>query len=281
MIQLGSVSFLNRPGPGPCIVFLHGIGSNARSFEPVFQLLPNHLNLIAWNAPGYLGSSPLREATPEPRHYARALADFMDVVKIKRASIVGHSLGTLMAAEFARMCPDRVEALILAASANGYGMQPDQELPEKAAARIADLEKLGPTRFAQARAGNLLHDPEGHPDQVAAVAAEMAQVNAVGYAQAVHMLASGNLKAVMPDVLTRPGFIIGTEDRVTPMDQTIAASDAWAAAHGKQPSVAVIEGAGHAVHVQKPTEFVNALMQHLERAGVCSGSATTGETHAG
>lgn len=282
MKKLGSVSFLNRPGPGPCVVFLHGIGSNARSFEPVIRLLPCDLNVIAWNAPGYLDSLPLHETSPGPRHYAQALADFLDAAEIEKASIVGHSLGTLMAAEFASLWPQRVEALVLAASANGYGMQPGQKLPEKAAARIADLEKLGPSQFAQARAGNLLHNPVAHPDLVAAVAAEMARVTPVGYAQAVHMLASGDLKAVMRDVPMEPGFIIGAEDRITPMHQTAAAADAWATAHGRRPKVAVIKGAGHAVYVQKPTEFATALMQHLERTGVCGGNEkTTGETHAG
>ncbi len=48
-------------------VFLHGIGSNARSFEWLIGQLPPDADAIAWNAPGYGRSRHLHLDSPAPR----------------------------------------------------------------------------------------------------------------------------------------------------------------------------------------------------------------------
>ena len=50
------------PAAGPAtslVVLLHGVGSNAHSFEPLLQEIPSSIEAIAWNAPGY-GQSAFR-----------------------------------------------------------------------------------------------------------------------------------------------------------------------------------------------------------------------------
>jgi pimeloyl-ACP methyl ester carboxylesterase len=41
------------------IVLLHGIGSNAGSFEPLMACLDQNRTVVAWNCPGYGRSTPL------------------------------------------------------------------------------------------------------------------------------------------------------------------------------------------------------------------------------
>lgn len=94
----------------------------------------------------------------------------------------------------------------------------------------------------------------------------MAQVNPEGYAQAVRMLASGDLPGELARVSTRPGFIIGAQDRVTPVEQTVAAARAWEVAHGTAPTITEIGEAGHAVYLQRPGAFRTALLDHMARA---------------
>ena len=52
------IAFLCRPGRGLAypVVLLHGIGSHARSYEPLMAALPPAADVIAWNAPGYASS---------------------------------------------------------------------------------------------------------------------------------------------------------------------------------------------------------------------------------
>jgi pimeloyl-ACP methyl ester carboxylesterase len=273
----GGISYTARPSAGPTVLFLHGIGSNAMSFAPLFDLLPTHLNLLAWNAPGYLESEPMAELWPSPADYAQRLADLLDGLSIRTAHIVGHSLGTLIAAAFARQYPNRVETLVLASAANGYRVSRGSKIPEKVAIRIQELNSLGPVKFAHSRAANLVYDPANNESIVSRVESAMAQINPDGYTQAVHLLASGNLPEDVKHAPICPGFIIGAKDKVTPIDQTHFAASGWAAENGRRPRVTIIEDAGHAVYLQRPNEFCVALLELLPE--ICRIDPALGRNH--
>ena len=52
--KTGPIEHYERQGQGDYeVVLLHGIGSNALSFEPLINELPKSWRLLAWNAPGY------------------------------------------------------------------------------------------------------------------------------------------------------------------------------------------------------------------------------------
>jgi pimeloyl-ACP methyl ester carboxylesterase len=259
--RAAGIACLERPGPGPVLVLLHGIGSNARSFTPLIDRLPG-FRIIAWNAPGYGGSAPLPGDWPLADDYARALREMLDALDIRRASLLGHSLGTLVAAAFARAFPERVDRLVLAACAAGYRVPQGGALPAAVAARIDDLTRLGPAEFARTRAARLIHDPDRNPELVAKVQDAMAHVDPKGYAQAVRMLASGDLAASLRGVEVPAGFIIGAQDLVTPEAQTLAAAEAL----GGTPRIERIDGAGHAVYLQKPDAFAAAILRLMGAA---------------
>ena len=68
------ISYLRCEGGGPMpIVLLHGIGSNAQSFEPLMKALDARLPVLAWDAPGYGDSKPLKLEWPDASDYAAAL----------------------------------------------------------------------------------------------------------------------------------------------------------------------------------------------------------------
>ena len=105
------LSYLTREGGKRMpIVLLHGIGSNAHSFEPLMQTLADDRTL-AWDAPGYRASRMLTA----------------------RCILLGHSLGALMAARFARVSPKRVAALVLASPALGHAAEKGGALPASVA----------------------------------------------------------------------------------------------------------------------------------------------------
>jgi pimeloyl-ACP methyl ester carboxylesterase len=80
----------------------------------------------------------------------------------------------------------------------------------------------------------------------------MARIRAEGYAQAAHMLSTGD---IMADLVRLPGglpiqIIVGQADGITP-----PASNLEIAANFPAASVHVIPGAGHALYLEKPEEF--------------------------
>lgn len=253
----GPVAVLERPGDGLPLVALHGIGSNASGFATLLPHLPAGQRVIAWDAPGYGGSAPLAGDWPVADDYAGALAGLLDRLGIERAVILGHSLGTLMAAAFARRWPERVAALVLASCASGHGVAPGARLSPAAAARIDELTETGPEAFAAARAPRLVFRPEAHPEAAMLVRQNMAQVRMPGYGQAARMLASGRLLDDLAAVAVPVSVIVGAEDVVTPVAANRLAHQAIPVPL-RGPLIEV-PAAGHAIYQQAPAAFARAL----------------------
>jgi len=256
------VEVFRRPaGDRRCtFVLLHGVGSNAYSFEHLMRSLPLSVEAIAWNAPGYGESKPLANAAPTPRDYAAALAAVLDQLGISRTVLVGHSLGSLFAASFAAAYPARVSALALLSPALGYRVSADAPLPSSVQRRIDELNALGPVAFSKKRAARLVGDPLLKPHVLAAVERAMAAVHPHGYAQAVRALGAGDMVADLATVSVPALVAVGAKDVVTPPASAQAARDAFKAkAHYYE-----IEGAGHALPQEEPAIIANLLTAFVE-----------------
>jgi pimeloyl-ACP methyl ester carboxylesterase len=256
--RAAGLTLLSRAGSGPALVALHGIGSNAASFAPLVAHLPPGTPVIAWNAPGYGGSQPLDAPWPTAADYAARLADLLDALgQAGPVTLLGHSLGCLVAAAFAARHPDRVARLVLASPALGHGAPVGGPLGVAAQARLDDLARLGPDAFAAARAPRLLHRPETCPETAAAVTAAMAAIDPAGYAQAVRMLASGRLADDLAGLALPAEVIVGAEDIITP-------PDAARRAHAALPDacrgpLTLVPGCGHALPQQAPEALARRL----------------------
>lgn len=261
--SLAGLECLWRDGdPRQCLVMLHGIGSNARSFERLCDHLPADWTLLSWNAPGYGGSAALPIERPVASDYADRLAALVDELGLPSFALLGHSLGTLFAADFAARHADRVSRLVLMSCAQGYGMTPGDELPEKAAARLRNLEQLGPQAFAAERAPNLLHDSAARPDLAEDAVAAMAAINPAGYAQAVNALAAGDLVGDAPDIKTPTLVVVGSQDRITPPEQSRNMHDALLST-GTATEYLEVGTAGHLVHQEKTAAVAAEITRFL------------------
>jgi pimeloyl-ACP methyl ester carboxylesterase len=258
----GGVSYLRRPSNDAMrsLILLHGIGSSAESFVPLLAALPPAIDAVAWDAPGYAQSAPLSVEAPSPRHYADALANFLDGLKLARVALAGHSLGALFVASFARHYPDRVSALALISPALGYGVAPGAPLPDGVQARIDEIRELGPRAFAAKRAARLVGNPQARPDVVAAVEAAMGAVHPAGYIQAVRALGAGQLLADAASIAAPTLVAVGTHDQITPPANARRAY----AALGNGAGFHEIPGAGHAVSQEEPAAVARLLAQIVE-----------------
>jgi len=255
------IGWRERPGAGPVLVALHGIGSEASCFEALAAHLPGW-RVIAWNAPGYGGSAPLKADWPLAEDYAAALASLVEGLGLGRFHLLGHSLGTLIAASYSLAQPDTLLGLTLAACAQGGGTAPGTALPPAQAARLTELQRDGAVAFAAARAPRLIHAPEANPALVATVAASMAKVRLPGYGQAVRMLASGDLVADCARLAVPTAVIVGHGDIVTPPDQSARAHAAIPAA--LRLGFAQVPGTGHAIHLQAPEALARVLLAQAQ-----------------
>lgn len=252
----GGIGWRERPGDGPVAVLLHGIGSRASGWEALAPHLPGW-RLVAWEAPGYGPSAPLPADWPLAADYAGALLRLADALALPHFHLIGHSLGTLIAAAFAASHPGRLASLTLAACAQGGGTPPGAPLAPAHQARIDGLLAEGSEAFAAARAPRLIHAPEANPGLVAEVARAMASVTLPGYAQAVRMLASGDLAATCAHIATPTAVITGADDIVTPPAQSRAAH----AALPRPGPFVTVPACGHALPLQAPAALAGLILE--------------------
>ena len=260
--MVGPIEFAERAGGGLTCVLLHGIGSNASSFLPLMAELPADWRILAWNAPGYGRSEPLAGDWPLARDYAEALAAMLDELAIRRVTLLGHSLGALVAASFAAARRDRVDHLVLASPALGHGIPRGNVLSASAQARIDDLEIEGPDEFAARRAARLVFEPDENPTHVEAVRRAMSKVRLPGYAQAARMLSAGRLLDDMAQLTVPTDVIVGADDRITPSDGARCAHEAlrapWRGRFVEVPQ------AGHAIAQERPAVLARLLVAEPE-----------------
>ncbi len=123
---------------GTPVIFLHGMSDSWRSFEPVFQFLPEDYLVIALSQRGHGDSSKPVEGYFYS-DFASDLAAFMDALGINEAVIVGHSMGSSNAKRFALDYPERTLGLVLIGPFTDASNDPgDQELYDTVISKMED-----------------------------------------------------------------------------------------------------------------------------------------------
>ena len=250
-------------------VLLHGIGSGSASWLHQLQFAnahcssqqghPNLGEVLAWDAPGYALSTPLPNLAPTPQDYAQQFWAWLDAlesqnVHLKELTLVGHSLGCLMATAAQSMRPSRVKRLVLLAPAIGYAGATQEVRDSKRDERLKNLNLLGPKGMAEKRGHAMLHAPVSDEllDYVKFI---MAQVIPQGYAQATHMLSNADLLKELERVDCALSVASGDQDVITPLAscQSVA----------KQKNVVhqVFTGSGHACHLQSHEQVTQLIFK--------------------
>jgi len=109
------------------IIMLHGYSDSWRSFDEILKLLPIEefpAPVYALDMRGHGESSRSVDNSYTQDNFTADLAAFMDKLKIKKAIIVGHSMGSLIAHKFALEHPNRVMGLVLLGSTTTMANHP-------------------------------------------------------------------------------------------------------------------------------------------------------------
>jgi pimeloyl-ACP methyl ester carboxylesterase len=201
-------------------VLLHGIGSGSGSWLMQLDAAGHnakHVGVLAWEAPGYGESASVKPRQPLAADYGQRVWAWLDALKITHPiTLVGHSLGALMAASAAAIQPQRVSRLVLLAPAQGYGLADTNLRTQKLNDRLHAINTLGPEGMANKRGAAML-SPQGSAEQLTYVQSIMGQVHPAGYVQATYLLSHGDLASDLKHNTTPLIIASGRADGITPM----------------------------------------------------------------
>ncbi|MDA4129215.1 MAG: alpha/beta hydrolase [Thaumarchaeota archaeon] len=104
-------------GRGEAVLMLHQTPRSSDEFLDVIPAFAKYFRVIAMDTIGYGDSyRPLPEST-KVEDFGRAVIELLDSLGIKRAHVVGHHTGAVVAIEIAASYPARVNKLVLSAAA--------------------------------------------------------------------------------------------------------------------------------------------------------------------
>lgn len=149
----GGSLFYEMAGEGPAVTLIHPGLWDSRTWDPqVPVLLEAGFRVVRYDLRGYGRSSRL---TGQPYSHVRDLLALLDALDVAQTVLVGCSMGGAIAIDFTLEHPDRVLALVPAASDLG-GFEPleeeedwweEREVPIQAAIEAGELERAEELRL--------------------------------------------------------------------------------------------------------------------------------------
>jgi len=234
-------------GNGPPLILTHGYSSTSAMWQGQVAALSKRPKLILWDMRGH-GQSDYPEATEA---YSEAMtvgdiAALLDEVGAEKAIVGGLSLGGYMSLAFYRAHPERVSALLIIDTGPGFKKDDAREAWNRRAHETADRfdrEGLEALKSASRERSTVSHR------------------NATGLAHAARgMLTQRDARVIelLPEITVPSLVVVGADDM-----PFLAASDYMAA---KIPGArkAVIPAAGHAVNIDQPQAFIEAVLPFLD-----------------
>ncbi len=255
--------FYKSRGKGPPIVFVHEFAGSYRSWDEQMGSLCGAFRTIAYNCRGY----PPSGVPDDPKQYSQQLSvtdlhRLLTVLRLERVALVGLSMGGNIALNFGLRYPDRVTRLVVAAT--GSGSDPDigfsTQFPsvadrlEREGARSVGQEYLsGPTRIQLKR-----KRPEIWRKQ---------------FNEFCALSPRGLANTIRGSILPRPPvYDLEGQLRKSPIPILVIAGDEdgptinpsrFIAENSPHGRLEIFGGTGHALNLEEPEAFNNALTQFL------------------
>ncbi len=245
--------YLEQGDPaGSPVILLHGIGDSWFSFSRVLPgLSPSH-RVYALDLRGH-GDSDRPDAAYGPRAMAEDVLAFMDTLAIGRATLVGHSMGSLVAQRAALSASERIARLVLIGSTTNARNDATVALQGE----LAALSDPVPADYLMAFQSSTIHRPVPAGFLVRVVAESRKVPVRVWRAALAGMLEAGSFAGLTR--LNIPSLLMwGDRDAIFPRAEQRALVDALPVS-----SLRVYRETGHAPHWERPKEVVRDLERFL------------------
>jgi 2-succinyl-6-hydroxy-2,4-cyclohexadiene-1-carboxylate synthase len=238
----------HRRGAGPRVVLVHGFTQTGRSWDPLADHLAARHEAGAVDAPGHGESATIE-------------ADLVDGAALLgaaggRATYVGYSMGGRLCLHLAVTRPDLVERLVLISATAGIDDPEERAARRRADEALADaIERDGLEAFLARWVAQPLFAGLADPGLD-----DRRRNTAAGLASSLRLAGTGTQQPLWSRLssIDAPVLLVAGHD-----DAKFVTEAERMAGLLPHPTIAIVEGAGHTVHLERPGEFVELLDEWL------------------
>lgn len=249
-----SVRYLESPGSGEALLFVHGLGASAERWEFVAPMFERRYRLIIPDLIGYGRSDkPVVDYTPD--FFVSFVKSLLGLLGVERAHLVGSSMGGQVAALFAAENAGRVGSLVLV-SPSGMMRDTTPALNRYIMAALYPGRDRAREAFAEMSAST-----EASPEIVDSFIERMNEPNAkMAFMSTLLGLKNSSLDGRLGGIAAPTLLVWGSKDPVIPIG------------HARQFVSAIprcrfyrMESSGHTPFVDSPAKFARAVLDFLPR----------------
>ncbi|GEN46697.1 alpha/beta fold hydrolase [Alkalibacillus haloalkaliphilus] len=241
------------------VVFLHGAGGNHTLFYKQAKQFKKYFNCLFINFPGHGESEPL-DVKYTCKNIANKVMEVLDHLNIRKAHLVGISLGTMVMTEICRRTPERIASMTMGGAVIKWKFWTDLLF------KIAYLVRsIVPYMFLYKLFAGILMPKKNHKksrNMFVREASKLGQSEFIKWAEL--LVTSNNIHETFTEMKSKVPklFLMGDEDHV------FINGAHYAAERDSYAKVEVIEDCGHVCNIDQASAFnkicINFIKQHVE-----------------
>ncbi|MEA2950835.1 MAG: 3-oxoadipate enol-lactonase [Alphaproteobacteria bacterium] len=244
---------IDGPKDAPWLVFSNSLATNLSMWDEQAAALQNSFRVLRYDQRGH-GGTQATDGRYTFELLAADLAGLFDALSIKRAHVLGISMGGMTALAFVQRYPDRVDHLIPCDCGPASSPASTQLWEERIA--IAEKQGMEPLADMTARRWFPPEFVESKPAVFNRVCDMIRTTPVKGFIGCAGALANYDLRPGLASIKVPTLLIVGTKDATVPGIKAINA-----AIPGSK--VVELEGAGHLSNLEKPEAFTRAVQDFL------------------
>jgi len=247
--------FVEDVGNGTPLVLVHGFLGSSEMWSPQIKFFKGDFRVIAPALPGF-GKSQAINSCDSIQCMAKSILDSLDLKKIYRFNLLGHSMGGMIVQEMTKLASEKILKLIC------YGTGPRGNIPgrfetinqSREKLKINGLEstahRIAKTWFIEGDKAKYFYLCDEARKQTSMEAVDnglIAMKNWNGFE---------NLKNIKKKTL----IVWGDQDKAYNYDQVKTLKE-----NILNSDLKIIYGSSHNVHLEKPNEFNNIISEFLKK----------------
>ena len=239
--------YFQRPGRGIPLILIHGYPLDHSIWQPMIPYLDKKIWAIMPDLPGFgFSNSPDRLDSME--EYADFLSGLMDSIRLKKAVLVGHSMGGYAALAFAAKYPKRLAGLGLVASRTTADAPTQKETRQK---MIKGIQDFGMKPVANLMVEKLTSDAAIHP----AIQLLIEKTSPQGAINAISAMTSRQDTTEIMNSLKIPTLVLaGKKDALIPIEESRQMASLLSDSEYRE-----LENAGHMPMIESPEKTAGAI----------------------